>query len=225
MRYYPINLDVQGRSCLVVGGGAVGTRKVGTLLACGARVTVVSLEVTPALSDLAAEGRILLERRAYQAADVEGRFLVIGATNDETLNRRVHADAEGCGCLCNIADRPALCNFILPAIVQQGDLTVAISTSGKSPAFAKHVRLQIESLFGPEYGVFLTLMGAIRTRLLAEDHAPEAHKPIFERLIQSDLPALIKAKNNDAINRILDTVLGPGFVFEQLTAVSSHPLE
>lgn len=223
MRYYPVNLDIQKRPCLVVGGGAVGTRKVKTLLECGAQVTVVTLEATPELTALADSGKITLKYRAYESTDMEQQFLVIGATNDEMLNRRVHADAEQRRLLCNIADRPALCNFVLPAIVRQGDLAVAISTAGKSPALAKHLRQQLESLFGPEYGVLLTLMGAIRTRLLAQAHAPEAHKPLFEQLIHENLQVLIKDRKTDEINRILEEVLGPGFVFEQLT--SPHAME
>ncbi|WP_157067423.1 precorrin-2 dehydrogenase/sirohydrochlorin ferrochelatase family protein [Desulfosarcina cetonica] len=177
MRYYPINLDIQGRPCLVVGGGRVGARKVKTLLQCGGAVTVVSPEATAGLATLAADGQIVLKQRSYRSSDMEGQFLVIGATDDEALNRRIHADAERFHILCNIADRPAICNFTLPAIVRRGDFMMAVSTAGKSPAFAKHIRQRLESEFGPEYGTLLELMGAIRTKLLAEAHAPEAHKP------------------------------------------------
>lgn len=220
MRYYPVNLDIRGRSCLVVGAGGVGVRKVNTLRRCGAVVAVVSPDIDPSLRREAAEDpSIDLQQRPYRSSDVIGKFLVIGATDDESLNRQIHADAERNGVLCNIADRPEICNFILPAIVQRGDLVLAVSTAGKSPAFAKHLRKQLEAQFGPEYGTLLELMGAIRAKLLAEAHAPEAHKPLFERLIAGNLLALIKEKRSDDIDRLLDHVLGPGYRYQALMAI------
>ena len=216
MRYYPVQLDIRGRSCLVVGGGVVGTRKVETLLTCGAQVTVVSPAATEPLRGLAAEGAITLSLRDYASEDLSGKFLVIGATDDEALNRRISADAEGRQILCNIADRPEVCSFILPAILQRGDLTITVSTSGKSPAFAKRLRRTLAAQYGPEYAAFLDLMGAIRQRLLAQAHAPDAHKPLFEALIDSDLPALIRANQRDAINVLLEKVLGKGYRVEEL---------
>jgi precorrin-2 dehydrogenase / sirohydrochlorin ferrochelatase len=216
MRYYPVCLDIKDRNCLVVGGGQVGTRKVRTLLACGARVTVVSPEVTEELSQLVQEGRIRIAFRNYRAADLASAFLVIGATDDPELNRRVHRDAEAAHRLCNIADQPDLCNFVLPAVVSRGDLIVAVSTSGRSPAFAKHLRRQLQDQFGPEYGRFLDLMGAIRRRLLAAEHAPEIHKPLFENLIQNNLLEMIKSDDRSGINTLLEAVLGPGFIYEEL---------
>jgi precorrin-2 dehydrogenase/sirohydrochlorin ferrochelatase len=200
----------------VVGGGRVGARKVDTLLKCGANVTVVSPEATSAVDRLADAGAIVLARREYRSSDVKGRFLVIGATDDEGLNRQIHADAERLNLLCNIADRPEICNFILPAIVRRGDFMLAISTAGKSPAFAKHLRQRLEAQFGPEYGTLLDLMGAIRQKLLAEAHEPEAHKPLFERLIGEDLLALVKAGQVDRIDRLLEEVLGPDYHYDQL---------
>jgi precorrin-2 dehydrogenase/sirohydrochlorin ferrochelatase len=216
MRYYPVHLDIRGRNCLVVGGGAVGTRQVETLLACGARVTVVSPAVGEALGGLAAKGAITLRRGDYAPEDLAGMFLVIGATDDEALNRRISADAERRQILCNIADRPEVCNFILPSILQRGDLTITVSTSGKSPAFAKKLRRSLADQYGQEYAAFLDLMGAIRQRLLAQAHAPEAHKPLFEALVDSELPALIRANQRDAINALLEKVLGKGYRVEEL---------
>lgn len=209
----------------MVGGGRVGARKVDTLLKCGAIVTVVSPEATSPLARLAEAGRIVLERREYRSSDVKGQFLVIGATDDERLNRQIHADAERLNLLCNIADRPEICNFILPAIVRRGDFMMAISTAGKSPAFAKHMRRRLEAQFGPEYGVLLDLMGAIRQKLLAEAHEPEAHKPLFERLIDGDLLELVKTGEKDRIDRLLEEVLGPGYRYEQLMTADRQPGE
>jgi precorrin-2 dehydrogenase/sirohydrochlorin ferrochelatase len=209
-------LDIQERICLVVGGGQVGTRKVRTLLDCGTRVTLISPEATEELAELARKGRIAWERRDYRDGDQAGAFLVIGATDVETLNRRIQQEAEAAGRLCNIADQPERCNFVLPSIIQQGDLMIAVSTSGKSPAFAKHLRRLLEGQFGPEYAIFLDLMGAVRQRLLAEAHAPEAHKPIFERLIARGLLELIRRDDRPGIDQVLAEVVGPGFSYEAL---------
>lgn len=216
MKYYPVNLNIQDRHCLVVGGGSVGARKVRGLIRCGARVTLVSPVATEDLIEMAETGRITWHRRAYQASDLEGIFLVIGATDDENLNRRVHADADRRQLLCNIADRPEICNFILPAVVRREDLIVAVSTSGKSPAYAKRLRKELENQFGPEYGVFLRLMGSIRTRLLAQAHAPEAHKPLFEQIIDGGLVELIRRENVAEIDALLTRVLGDEFVYADL---------
>ncbi|MBU4185063.1 MAG: bifunctional precorrin-2 dehydrogenase/sirohydrochlorin ferrochelatase, partial [Proteobacteria bacterium] len=113
MRYYPVSLDMQNRKCLVVGGGSVGARKVMTLLECGAIVTVVSPDVTGKLLDLAEKKMIELKKRPYEPSDIDGIFLVIGATDNEELNWQINKDAERQNKLCNIADRPEACNFIL----------------------------------------------------------------------------------------------------------------
>jgi len=200
----------------VVGGGAVGTRKILSLVESDARVTVVSPVVTDELQTLAHQGVITLKKREYRSTDLEGMFLVFGATNQEALNRQINQDAEQLNMLCNIADRPEVCNFILPATVKRGDLIVAISTSGKSPAFAKQLRKHLETQFGDEYAIFLSLMGGIRTLLLKEKHAPEEHKPIFNRIIQSDIIELIKDKKTEEIDKRLFDILGDGFKYDNL---------
>jgi precorrin-2 dehydrogenase/sirohydrochlorin ferrochelatase len=216
MRYYPIHLDIQNRNCLVVGGGGVGTRKVETLLKCGAKVTVVSPEISDRLQNLAESARLTLKPRPYRTEDIEGMFLVIGASDDETLNRQISSDAERRNTLCNIADRPEKCNFILPSIVRRDDLVITISTSGRSPALAKKLRKKLERRFGPEYGDFLKLMGAIRSMLLSQAHEPEVHKPLFEQLIDSNLIALIQQGKTEDINALLAKILGDGYRFEEL---------
>ena len=216
MRYYPIQLDIQNRNCLVVGGGGVGTRKVINLLKCGAKVTVISPVVSEQLKRLTDAAQLTLETRPYRSADLDGMFLVIGATDDESLNRQISSDAEARNTLCNIADRPEVCNFILPSIVRRDDLVITISTSGRSPALAKKMRKTLESQFGEEYGTFLRLMGAIRNKLLSQAHEPEVHKPLFEQLINSDLIELIRDARTDAVNELLLNILGDGYRFEEL---------
>jgi precorrin-2 dehydrogenase/sirohydrochlorin ferrochelatase len=143
-------------------------------------------------------------------------FLVIGATDDEKLNQQISSDADRFNTLCNIADRPEVCNFILPSIVQRDDLVITISTSGKSPALAKKLRKTLENQFGEEYGTLLQLMGAIRKKLLLQAHKPEAHKPLFEQLINSDLIVMIQAGKTEEIDALLFDILGEGYNFEEL---------
>ncbi len=216
MRYYPVSLDIQNRKCLVVGGGSVSTRKVMTLLECGAIVTVVSPDVAGELLELAEKKMIELKKRPYEPSDIDGIFLVIGATDNEKLNRQINKDAERQNKLCNIADRPEACNFILPSIVNRGNLVIAISTSGKSPAFAKKMRQDLEKEFGEEYDEFLQLMGAIRKKALSEKHEPEAHKHLFEQLINRGLIDMIRNHDEERINSLLFEIFGEGYRFEKL---------
>jgi len=218
MKYYPVNLDIRNRKCLVVGGGAVGTRKVMTLLDCGAKVTVVSTDVAEKLQELSDSDIIKLEKRPFQISDLDEMFLVMGATDNQEINREIHSEAERLGVLCNIADRPEDCNFILPAIVNRGDLIIAISTSGKSPASAKKIRKDLEKVFGTEYAEFIKLMGEIRNKLLSEDHEPEAHKHLFEQLIKRDLVEMIKEQQTGNIDSLLFEILGEGYIFDELMA-------
>lgn len=216
MQYYPVSLNIKNRKCLVVGGGGVGTRKVATLIGCGAKVTVVSPDVSNQLLELANSGSIVLKKRPYLETDLDGMFLVIGTTDDEELNRQISIDAEKLNMLCNIADRPEVCNFILPAIVNRGDLTISISTSGKSPALAKRLRIELEEQFGNEYAELLRLMGAIRKKLLSQKHEPEAHKQLFEQLISRGLLDMIRGNRKDEIDSLLCEVLGEKFEFDSL---------
>lgn len=209
-------LDIADKKCVVIGGGSVGARKVKTLLECGARVSVVSPEAHASLLELAARGKIALHLRGYESADLDQAFLVIGATDDEDLNVRISQDANKRSLLCNIADRPASCNFILPAIVRQKDLVIAVSTCGQSPAFAKKVRQDLQCQFGAEYGVFLELMGAVRKKLLAQAHAPEEHKPLFNHLIADGLLDLLAARDEQGADRLIEKVLGPGFSIREM---------
>ena len=219
MEYYPVNLDIKKQKCLVVGGGRVGTRKVLTLLDCGARVTVVSPDAREKLIELANRGAITLEKRPYRETDLDGMFLVIGTTDDEELNHQISLAAEKLNMLCNIADRPQVCNFILPSIVSRGDLTISISTSGKSPALAKKLRIELEEQFGNEYADLLRLMGAIREKLLKQKHEPEAHKHLFEQLISRNLIDMIRDTRKKEIDSLLCEVLGEGFRFDDLMQI------
>ena len=216
MRYYPINLDIRNKDCLVVGAGDVGERKVDGLLRSGANVSVVGQEATPRLREMEAKGIISLHLRPYTSSDINGKFLVIGATDDEQVNKKISQDAHASGIVCNIADRPESCSFVLPAVFQQGDLVVAVSTSNKSPALAKRIRKKLENEFGPEYDLLLKLMGSIRKKILAMGESPEAQKGKFEQLLDRDLLGLIKQGQTDKIDGHLKEVMGEGYTWTGL---------
>lgn len=216
MRYYPISLKVENRTCLVVGGGEVGARKVKTLLSCGASVGVVSPEIVPWLAEKIQEGAVEMVGSHYEENQLQGCFLVIAATDDMELNCRIAHDAEKRGLLCNVVDYPQEGNFILPALVQRGALTVAISTSGKSPALARHLRQDLEQRFGMEYADFLELMGAVRSRLLVQSQDSRANKERFDQLVQSPLLELVQRRDYEGVDRLLRTVLGTGYSLKDL---------
>jgi siroheme synthase-like protein len=162
--FYMACLDLEGRSTLVVGGGAVAVEKAQGLLDCGARVTVVA----PAVLDRAARMPVELVRRPYRESDLDGRFLVIAATSDESVNRQVHRDAEARGLLCNVADVPELCNFILPAVHRAGPIAVAVSTGGASPALAQRLRNDVAALVGPRHVELARELRELRPWALSE---------------------------------------------------------
>ncbi|MCL4533893.1 MAG: bifunctional precorrin-2 dehydrogenase/sirohydrochlorin ferrochelatase [Bacteroidetes bacterium] len=163
--YYPVFLRLTAGRCVVVGGGSVAARKVGDLLAAGATVRVVAPRVGAELRRLARQGRIELVEREYQAGDLAGARLVISATDDVEVNRAVAEEARRAGAWVNVVDDPSLCDFIVPAVVRRGDLVVAVSTGGKSPALARAVRREIEELLGPEYGTALEVVHSLRREL------------------------------------------------------------
>ncbi|MEW6328030.1 MAG: bifunctional precorrin-2 dehydrogenase/sirohydrochlorin ferrochelatase [Thermodesulfobacteriota bacterium] len=211
LRYYPINLDIKDKQCLVIGGGKVAERKVGTLLSCGARVRVVSPELTPHLQELLEAKKITREARGYRSGDLGGVFLVVACTDDPEVNTAVSKAAQGQNILCNIVDKPDLCNFIVPSMVIRGDLLITISTAGRSPALAKKLRRELEDVYGQEYADFLRIMGAVRPRVLAMGRTQSENEAIFNRLVYSELLDWIRDGDRVRIDRFLQEVLGPEF--------------
>jgi precorrin-2 dehydrogenase/sirohydrochlorin ferrochelatase len=211
MRYYPVNLDLNNRRCLVVGGGRVGTRKVKTLLQCGALVKVVSLSCTDTLQALVKKKAVTFQSRSYHPSDLDHVFMVFAATTDAVLNQRIAGDARRLKVLCNIADAPANSDFVVPSTFRRGDLTIAVSTAGKSPALARRIRLTLEDQWGDEYELLVDILGRIRCVLLEEGHAPDAHKAVFETLLNADLPEMLKKGEWDAVQTLLTKVLGAHF--------------
>ncbi len=210
MQYYPICLRVEGRPCLVIGGGEVAARKVLSLLKAGARVTIISPTLTPSLTAAATAQRFVHHTRQYRTGDLDGFQLAFAATNDEGLHAIIARDADAAGVLLNVVDRPQLCSFIVPAVVARGDLTVAISTGGASPALAKRLREEFATLLGPEYEQALVILRAVRQRLQGEPRAPEERRDILTALVRSDLLDLLRAGNAAQVDQLLQTTVGDG---------------
>jgi precorrin-2 dehydrogenase / sirohydrochlorin ferrochelatase len=188
--YYPVFVNLQGKRCLVVGGGEVATRKVQGLLEAEALVYVVSPKFSQALATLAAQGVIEHQTRPFRADDVLGCTLVIGATDQPAVNWAVCKAAREHNILVNIVDTPDACDFIAPAIVRRGALQIAISTGGHSPTLAKRIRLQLEERYGPEYAFLLEELGQERERIRHLIRDPSLRKAYFERLVDSALSKL-----------------------------------
>jgi precorrin-2 dehydrogenase/sirohydrochlorin ferrochelatase len=198
MRYYPIFLDLRGRRCTVVGGGRVAERKVQLLLRAGARVHVISPAVTPRLAMLAARKRITLTKRAYRSGDLEVRassrqdgprgarpVLVFAATDSPTAQEAVQRHAEKIGAFVNSADNARESNFIVPASFAQGDLLVAISTSGASPALARRLRRHLQLTLGREYRANLQFLQKARKLVMKTVADKRQRTKIFRQLSQS----------------------------------------
>lgn len=207
MPYYPIFLDLHGEKVLVVGGGAVARRKIDTLLACEARVHVIAKELMPPLDVYADEGKIRSLGGEFEEKALKGFFLVIAATNDRGLNSRVGKAAKEMGLLVNAVDQPSDCNFIVPSILRRGDLQIAVSTSGKSPAMARKVRQDMERVFGEEYGHLLALMGYIRKEILSRGLSQRENREIFYRITESPILEALKNKDWHGAARILCDIL------------------
>ncbi|MBI2877590.1 MAG: bifunctional precorrin-2 dehydrogenase/sirohydrochlorin ferrochelatase [Candidatus Tectomicrobia bacterium] len=192
MRYYPLYLDLKEKLCAVVGGGEVAERKVGSLLEAQARVLVISPRITPALRDLWEQGEIECRVEAFAEPEIPDLFLVIGATDDPPLNLRVAAWARRHKALVNLVDDAAGSDFIVPSWISQGDLIIAISTGGKSPALARKVREELEAHYGPEYAELLELLGEVRGEVLARIPDSRTREAIFRALVASDLLQLLR---------------------------------
>ena len=201
-------LRLDGRRCVVVGGGPVGLEKVEGLLACDAAVTLVSPEAVPELQRYAAEGSIAWERREYRAEDLDRAFLAIAATSRTDLNVRVFEEAEARSMLVNVVDVPDLCNFILPAIVRQGPLAIAISTAGASPALAKRMKREIAEAFGEPYARLALILNDARAWAKATLPTYQDRKAFFEGIVngEPDPIELLRAGGDDAEQAVRDLV-------------------
>ncbi len=204
-RFYPLFIDLEGRPVVVVGGGMVAWRKIEALHRAGARVKVVAPEV---VERIAQDDGLEVVRRDYEPGDLDGAWLVIAATDDEETNVAVSRDADSRRVFCNIVDKPGLCSFIVPSVVEKGPIKIAISTGGVSPALSKKMRLRIGKLLGDEYSILALIMGRIRPIVLSGEGGQGDRKRIFEVLVDSELLDAIRAHDRELAERILFEALG-----------------
>jgi precorrin-2 dehydrogenase / sirohydrochlorin ferrochelatase len=181
-RLFPMFVKLQGRRCLVVGAGTVGEPKIAGLMETGAHICVVALEASEVVRRWAAEGKIELELRQFCPADLDGVFLAVVATASPALNKFVYDEAQKRGVLCNVVDVPEVCDFYYPAVVQRGDLQIAISTAGQSPSLAQKLRQQLERQFGPGYAEWLEELGETRKIVRASNLSSEKKKELLHSL-------------------------------------------
>jgi len=207
MPYYPILIDLEGKKVVVVGGGSVAQRKIETLMEYGAAVYVITRELTPGLGKYVEEGKIKLIDQEFREDILDGAFVVIAATDDAVLNHRVSENARKRGLLVNVVDQPSECNFIVPSILRRGDLIIAVSTSGKSPALAKKVRRELERSFDSEYKALLILLGRLREEILAQDFSQDENRRLFHGLVDSPILEAIGRKDWDEVASIINGIL------------------
>ena len=166
---FPMFMKLKGRQCLVVGAGKVGEPKIRGLIDTGAHIRVVAIAATETVHEWARAGKIQLEQRPYSTEDLEGVFLAVVATASSSLNEHIYREAQLRGVLCNVVDVPEYCDFFYPAVVQRGDLQIAISTAGQSPSLAQKLRRQLEKQFGIAYTAWVAELGETRRLVLASD--------------------------------------------------------
>ena len=192
MKYYPAYLDLRERPCLVIGGGAVAERKTLALLEAGAVVTIISPMLTSKLHELSDSGKITYLQKQYEDQDLSGAFLVIAATDSAEVNTLVASACRKKQVLVNVAVPPEVSSFIVPSVVERGDLLIAISTSGASPALSRKIRQDIEQRYGTEYEVLLEKLSAIRKRVLEEIPDKSRRRQVFQAIVDSDVIDLIR---------------------------------
>jgi siroheme synthase-like protein len=205
--YYPVYLEMREQPCVVIGGGKIAEGKVDGLLAAKANVTVIAPELTPHLRELAEYYRITYIPRTYQPGDLTGAFLVICATDQAEINHEVWQEATANHQLVNVVDDTPRCNFIAPSILRKGDLTIAISTSGRAPALAVRLKERLQRELGPEYERFLDLAAELREPLA--HHIPdfETRKALWYELVDSEILEVLaegdEARARDIISRVV----------------------
>ena len=208
--YLPINISIKAHRCLVVGGGKVALRKIETLMEFGAEVTVIATKPLDKVEYYASKGHIKLDKRAYASPEAKDFGLVISATDDEAVNRRVFDDCKAAGNLINVVDNPPLCNFIFPAILKREALTISISTDGKAPFLAAHLRIILENIFPDHWKRIVELAGDFRRKVTKRWSDNTAQRfASLDRFLSADWKTMIKEKNDEELAAKLDALLEP----------------
>jgi siroheme synthase-like protein len=205
--FFPIYLNLSGKRVVVIGGGEVAERKVASLSGTDAAITVISLTLTSQLLTLSKSNAINWQKRSYVPGDCSDATLVFSATDDPNVNHQVWEEATQAGILINTADQPSLCDFIMPAVVRRGELAVAISTGGASPALAATLREQLSEALGTEYEELLEILSQARPEIQQRFQDERDRKAIHYRILQSNLIDLLKRQDRKGAERVLRSVI------------------
>ena len=208
--YYPINLDLHQRKCLVVGGGDIAAHKVRSLLECGAVVTVVSPMIKPAMAGLVKKGKVSFIEGKYLEKYIKGVFLVIAATDDPKANELIAKHARARNILLNVVDVPQLCNFIVPAVIRRGPLVMGISTSGHSPVYAQKMKEKCERCATPALGSFIKMMGSSRKEVKECCDSIPKRKAMYLEMINSPMLSLLEQGKVREARQTLHNILEKG---------------
>ena len=215
MDLFPIFLKLSARPCIVIGAGNLAESKIESLQAAHAKVTVIAPEATRRIAELSAAGEVEWKRRAYSEGDVKGNFLVVAATNDPAVNRSVYAEAIENNVLCNAVDDPPFCDFYFPSVVRRGDLQIAISTAGASPALAQRLRKEINAQLPLDAGDWLTDLGNLRREVTQMEPLNEERKWLLHQLAQREVcgydacPSRRMARQHALTNSLSLALTGP----------------
>jgi precorrin-2 dehydrogenase/sirohydrochlorin ferrochelatase len=197
--FYPLHVRIEGKKCLVVGGGKTAERKVSTLLRYGGKVVLVSPDATSYLRSQSSRKKIVWHRRRFKTSDLHGAFLVFSATGSGELNREVGREANKKSILFNLADNPEACDFISPSLVERGHLTVSIATDGLAPLLSKKIRHDLEKYFDKEYRRYTELVAQVRSVIIADDTLTAQAKKRKLQLLLS-LPVLNQLVRGKRVN-------------------------
>ena len=209
MKFFPVFLDLRGRDCLVVGGGAVAARKVASLLDAGARVTLVSPVLNPTLERRVMASELRHEARNFDAADIDGKALVIAGTDDDGVNRRVAELARARNIPVNVVDQPELGSFIVPSVINREPIQVAVSTGGASPVLARLLRARLETYIPSAYGRLARMVDGFRTRVQERFATTEERRHFWEHILEGPIAELLFAgRDGDAEKALEQAVAG-----------------
>lgn len=217
MGYFPLFIDLSGKEVLVAGGGKVAERKVRILREFDAAVRLVSPEAAQELTELAGSGKIRLLPREYRAEDMDAAVLVVAATGDREVNRRIHGDAVRKGIPVNVVDDPELCTFFFPAVIHRNDLVVGITTSGSYPALSRYARKKIETLFPEEYGMLTDILKGFRQKVRDTVPGSAERAAILNRLLDEAARAVAEEPDRNRVAGLLEEK------YEELTGKEKLP--
>ncbi len=213
MSLYPAFLNLSGKTVVIVGGGHVAQRKVDSLLETGCHIKLVSPKVNEALYSCP---HLEILERNYTSKDLAGASLAIAATSDIKVNKKIREDADKRGIFCNVVDDHELCSFMVPSLIERGPIQIAISTGGASPALARRLRMDLGRHLGDEYEVLAQIMSRVRPLVREQEGGADAHRRVFNILIDSELIELIKEGDREGAEELLEMALGQRVQLEDL---------